>query len=49
MRPAGGLGPEHLSAVIGQRALADLEVGQAVTWDVVSERGAERQPLRDGH
>ena len=49
MRPAGGLGPEHLSAVIGQRALADLEVGQAVTWDVISERGAERQPLRDGH
>ena len=48
MRPAGGLGPEHLSSVIGQQAIADLEVGQAVTWDVVSEPGIDRQPLKDG-
>jgi len=41
MRPAGGLAPEHLTAVIGSRAKADLEVGQAIVWDALSEHGAE--------
>lgn len=35
MRPAGGLLPVHLKDLIGKRVSVDLEIGAAVTWDVV--------------
>jgi len=35
MRPAGGLLPIQIKDVIGKRVSKDLEVGTAVTWDVV--------------
>lgn len=40
MRPAGGLAPEHFSSVVGCEALVDLEVGQALSWDVVARRSS---------
>ena len=36
MRPAGGLLPVHLKDLVGKRVSEDLEIGAAVTWDVVS-------------
>ncbi len=48
MRPAGGLTPEQIVTVIGRTALSDLEVGQALTWDVVSESDNAKQLLADG-
>ena len=35
MRPAGGLLPVHIKDLIGKRVSEDLEIGAAVTWDVV--------------
>lgn len=35
MRPAGGLLPAHMKDLIGKRVTQDLEIGAAVTWDVV--------------
>jgi N-acetylneuraminate synthase len=35
MRPAGGLAPDAITSVIGRRVLTDLEVGQAITRDVI--------------
>ena len=35
MRPAGGLLPAHLKDLVGKRVSEDLEIGAAVTWDVV--------------
>lgn len=35
MRPAGGLLPVHLKDLVGKRVSEDLEIGAAVTWDVV--------------
>jgi N-acetylneuraminate synthase len=35
MRPAGGLLPVHIKDLIGKRVSEDLEIGTAVTWDVV--------------
>lgn len=35
MRPAGGLLPVHIRDIIGKRVTQDLEIGAAVTWDVV--------------
>jgi len=37
MRPAGGLLPVHLKDLVGKRVSEDLEIGAAVTWDVVSQ------------
>ena len=36
MRPAGGLLPAQMKDVIGMRVSQDLEIGAAITWDVVS-------------
>ena len=36
MRPTGGLLPVHLKDLVGQRVTRDLEIGAAVTWDIVS-------------
>jgi len=35
MRPAGGLLPVHIKDLIGKRVSQDLEVGSAITWDVI--------------
>ena len=35
MRPAGGLLPVHFKDLIGKRVSEDLEIGAAVTWEVV--------------
>lgn len=35
MRPAGGLAPDEIRSVLGQRALIDLEIGQAIDWTVI--------------
>ena len=35
MRPAGGLAPSDIIAVLGCRALVDLEIGQAIDWSVI--------------
>lgn len=35
VRPAGGLAPDEIGAVVGRTAAADLEVGDPVTWDVL--------------
>lgn len=35
MRPAGGLLPVHLKDLVGKQVSEDLEVGSAITWDVV--------------
>jgi pseudaminic acid synthase len=35
MRPAGGLLPVHIKDLIGKRVSEDLEIGAAITWDVV--------------
>ena len=35
MRPAGGLLPAQMKELIGKRITQDLEIGAAVTWDVV--------------
>ena len=35
MRPAGGLMPVHMKDLVGKRVSQDLEIGAAVTWDVV--------------
>lgn len=32
MRPAGGLGPDEISEVVGRVALNDLSVGDPITW-----------------
>ena len=37
MRPAGGLMPVHIKDLLGKRVTQDLEIGAAVTWDVVSK------------
>ena len=37
MRPAGGLLPANLKDLVGKRVIQDLEIGSAVTWDVVSQ------------
>lgn len=37
IRPAGGLLPVHLKDLIGRRVTKDLEIGTALTWDVVAE------------
>jgi pseudaminic acid synthase len=37
MRPAGGLLPVHFKDLIGKRVSENLEIGTAVTWDVVSQ------------
>lgn len=37
MRPAGGLLPVHMKDLVGKRVTEDLEIGAAVTWDVVSQ------------
>ena len=47
MRPAGGLAPDAIDSIIGQQAITDLEVGQAVTWGVLSEHDAIAQPIED--
>ena len=36
MRPAGGLMPISIQDLIGKRVSRDLEVGAAITWDVVT-------------
>jgi sialic acid synthase SpsE len=36
MLSAGGLSPVHLQDLVGKRVSEDLEIGTAVTWDVVS-------------
>ncbi len=36
MRPAGGLLPANLINLIGKRITQDVEVGTAITWDIVS-------------
>lgn len=35
VRPGFGLAPKHLSAVVGAVLRADVEVGMAVTWDIL--------------
>jgi N-acetylneuraminate synthase len=35
MRPAGGLMPVHIKDLLGNRVTQDLEIGAAITWDVV--------------
>ena len=35
IRPAGGLAPKHLHAVVGRRAKAPIAAGTPVTWDLV--------------
>jgi N-acetylneuraminate synthase len=37
MRPAGGLPPIHIKDLIGRRVSQDLEVGAAITWDVIAD------------
>jgi N-acetylneuraminate synthase len=37
MRPAGGLLPAQMKDLIGKRVTQNLEIGAAVTWDVVSQ------------
>lgn len=37
MRPAGGLLPVHLKDLVGKRVLQDLEIGTAVTWDLIEK------------
>jgi pseudaminic acid synthase len=37
MRPAGGLLPAQMKDLVGKRITQDLEIGAAVTWDVVSQ------------
>jgi sialic acid synthase SpsE len=32
MRPAGGLGPDEMVAVVGMVALRDFSVGDPITW-----------------
>ncbi len=36
MRPSGGLLPVHIKDLLGKRVSQDLEIGAAITWDVVS-------------
>lgn len=48
MRPAGGLAPEHKASLIGCEALVDLEIGQAITWDVVTQQAASTDPHTAG-
>ena len=35
MRPSGGLAPEEITAVIGCEAIVDLEIGEALNWEVI--------------
>jgi pseudaminic acid synthase len=37
MRPSGGLPPEEHSSIVGRRAAVDLEVGEALAWESLSE------------
>jgi N-acetylneuraminate synthase len=37
MRPAGGLLPAQMKDLVGKRITQDLEIGAAVTWDVISQ------------
>jgi sialic acid synthase SpsE len=37
MRPAGGLLPVQIKDVIGKRVSKNLEVGTAVTWDILEQ------------
>ena len=43
IRPAGGLAPRHLGAVLGRRARGDLRAGTPLSWDHV-----EGEPATDG-
>jgi N-acetylneuraminate synthase len=36
IRPSGGLAPKHLPAVLGRRALRDVERGTPLSWELVS-------------
>ena len=38
MRPAGGLLPAQMKELVGKRVTQDLEIGAAVTWNVVSRQ-----------
>ncbi len=44
VRPAHGLAPQHLPAVLGRRATRDLTMGTPLTWEMVGDR-PERGPL----
>lgn len=35
IRPAHGLAPKHLAAILGRRALYDIEAGTPLSWDMI--------------
>jgi N-acetylneuraminate synthase len=35
IRPGMGLAPKHLNAVLGRKAMRDIEAGTPLSWDLI--------------